>query len=227
MSGWIGYSAEDFLLFSPRVYWRLLELHNASLWPLHLVMVVLAAGIVLGLRQRWPAANRAACTALALIWVWVGWSFLAQRYATINWAADYAAWAFYVQALLIAGVGGIGGRVCIENASTVARSVGIALIGYAVLLHPLVAVATGRGIASAEVFGIMPDPTAIATLGIIVMMHRAGAAWLLLPIPALWCLVSAMTLYAMGAPEGWLPLGAAALAVAVSLASSRRGRVET
>ena len=37
MSEWWTYRAEDFLLFSPRVYWRMFELHNTALWPLHLL----------------------------------------------------------------------------------------------------------------------------------------------------------------------------------------------
>ena len=44
MSEWWTYRAEDFLLFSPRVYWRMFELHNAALWPLHLL--TLAAGLI-------------------------------------------------------------------------------------------------------------------------------------------------------------------------------------
>src|SRR4029450_4190009 len=55
--GWT-YRAEDFLLFSPRVYWRMFELHNAALWPLHLL--TLAAGLIIILliaRRRGPGAR--------------------------------------------------------------------------------------------------------------------------------------------------------------------------
>src|SRR5262245_6330489 len=45
MSEWWTYRPEDFLLFSPRVYWRMFELHNAALWPLQ--VPVLAAGLVI------------------------------------------------------------------------------------------------------------------------------------------------------------------------------------
>ena len=38
MSEWWTYRPEDFLLFSPRVYWRMFELHNAALWPLQLLV---------------------------------------------------------------------------------------------------------------------------------------------------------------------------------------------
>ena len=51
MSEWWTYRAEDFLLFSPRVYWRMFELHNAALWPLHLL--TLAAGLLIILLIAW------------------------------------------------------------------------------------------------------------------------------------------------------------------------------
>ena len=51
MSEWWTYRAEDFLLFSPRVYWRMFELHNAALWPLH--VLTLAAGFVIILLIAW------------------------------------------------------------------------------------------------------------------------------------------------------------------------------
>jgi len=39
MSEWWTYRPEDFLLFSPRVYWRLFELHNEALWPAQIAAI--------------------------------------------------------------------------------------------------------------------------------------------------------------------------------------------
>ena len=58
MSEWWTYRPEDFLLFSPRVYWRMFELHNAALWPLH--VLTLAAGLIIILLDR--AAAEKLCT---------------------------------------------------------------------------------------------------------------------------------------------------------------------
>jgi hypothetical protein len=95
-----------------------------------------------------------------------------------------------------------------------------------VFLHPLVPLSAGRPIQAAEVFGIAPDPTAIATLGVITMANRGAAAWLLLLVPLAWCLVSATTLLTMGAQEGYVPLIAAALAVAARIMESFSRRTE-
>ena len=101
MSEWWTYRAEDFLLFSPRVYWRMFELHNAALWPLH--VLTLAAGLLIILLIAWRPGTWARWLALilAIPWIFVGWSFLWNRYATINWAAAYVAPAFAVEGVLL------------------------------------------------------------------------------------------------------------------------------
>ena len=101
MSEWWTYRAENFLLFSPRVYWRMFELHNAALWPLH--VLTLAAGLIIILLIAWRPGTWARWLALilAIPWIFVGWSFLWNRYATINWAAAYIAPAFFVEGALL------------------------------------------------------------------------------------------------------------------------------
>ena len=82
----------------------------------------------------------------------------------------------------------------------------------------------GRPIQAAEVFGIAPDPTAIATLGLLATASPKGAAWLLVGVPAAWCLASWATLHTMGAWAGWIPLAAVGLALAARLWPRSGGR---
>ena len=79
--------------------------------------------------------------------------------------------------------------------------------------QPLLAPLQGRGWATSEVFGIAPDPTAIATLGVL-LLARGRLLPLLVPIPILWCLLSGMTLSTMGEPQAWGPYAALALTTA-------------
>src|SRR5687768_15818374 len=62
MSEWWTYRPEDFLLFSPRVYWRMFEQYNAALWPLH--VLALAAGLVIILLVAWRPRTSARWLAL-------------------------------------------------------------------------------------------------------------------------------------------------------------------
>ena len=108
---------------------------------------------------------------------------------------------------------------------TVAK-IGLALLFYALAIHPLIAPLTGRPITQAEIFGLAPDPTAIATLGILLAANRPLLH--LFAIPVLWCLVTGLTLWTMESPEApvapLLGLLAVALAIPKALAARRKTR---
>src|SRR5215212_2754101 len=59
MSEWWTYALEDFLLFSPRVYWRMFELHNEAVWPLHVVALLLGSAILVWVVRPRPWSDRA------------------------------------------------------------------------------------------------------------------------------------------------------------------------
>jgi hypothetical protein len=223
MSEWWTYGPEDFLLFSPRVYWRMFELHNAALWPLQ--PVALAAGVVMMLlvARRPRGHGRWIAFILAVIWAFVAWSFLWDRYATINWAAAYVAPAFGLEALLLLVAGALPDDFTFDRRGP-AASAGYLLLAFALAAQPLLAPLQGRAWTSAEIFGIAPDPTVIGTLGLLLLV-RGRLLPLLLPIALLWCLLSGITLWTLGAPEAWAPFSAAALTLAAMIAiiADRRG----
>lgn len=220
MSEWWTYTLSDFLLFSPRTYYRLFELHNAEWWPAHLVAVAGGVAMVLLAKRGSPAAGRAVAAMLALAWAWVAWAFLWQRYATINWAASWLAAAFVIQALLLGlfamrrrGLGLASGPALLVHT-------GLAVAAGGVVAYPLVSLALGRGIAAAEVFGMAPDATVLATLGILALAAPA-ARLALLPIPLAWCALTAATLWTMGSPEWWVLPAAGVVSIAAALRRRR------
>jgi hypothetical protein len=226
VSEWWTYTLRDFLLFSPRVYWRMFELHNEAFWPLHIFAVLLGVAILVFIIYPRPWSGQAVAAILALAWLWVAWSFLWARYATINWAATYAAAAFAIEALLLFGVGGVWGGLTSPARLRVRSMIGLALFLFALLCYPAIAVLSGRSLQAAEVFGIAPDPTAVATLGILALGHRGKATLILLAIPFAWCIASWATLYAMNSSEAWVPLIAPGLAVASLFWGSKQTSAE-
>lgn len=194
MPEWSTYTLSDFLMYAPRTYWRLVELYNRAYWPLQLPL--LAAGLA----ALWLAYTRHARTwrpivlALAAAWMWVGWAFLWERYATINWAASYVAIAFAVQGVLLMGMAWRA-RQPAPPPGSFARGLGALLAG-AGLLYPLLGLALGRPWAQAESFGMTPEPTAMFTLGLLLLggqpSTRTGRA-LLFYIPVLCLLLGAAT----------------------------------
>ena len=184
MTEWWTYRPSDFLMFSPTTWWRLVESYNRAAWPGQ--VLTLAVGLLL-LWLAWrprPSSGRAVALALVVVWLWVGWAFHWQRYANINWAAGYLALAFGLQAalLLVAGIRGVA--VAAPAAGNRLRHAGLAMAVAGIALYPLIAPATGRPWSQAEVFGLMPEPTALASIGLLLATAQPYRKWLLV-IPTL------------------------------------------
>jgi hypothetical protein len=209
MSEWWTYSLSDFLLFSPRAYYRLFELYNESIWPAHLVALALGLILIFARRNdgRVPAILIAA-------WVWTAFAFHLERYATINWAALYFAQAFVVQAGLILWTGLAHNRLNFEPPRSAADHAAGALLAFAIVGQPLIGLLLGRSWTATEVFAIAPDPTAVATLAVLVRAERVH--WHLLAIPALWCAFTGLTLWTMEAPDALVTPLAAVLALGLA-----------
>jgi len=225
MSEWWTYSLSSFLLFSAHTYYRLFELYNADVWPLQIVGLALGLALLV-LIWRAPAwSGRAVATILVACWLFVAWAYLLERYDSINFAARYFAIGFVLQAALLAWTGVIRDRLRFDMRDVAART-GLALIVYALAVHPLIALFTGRPWTQAEIFGLAPDPTAIATLG--VLLAADGPRWHLLALPLLWCATSGLTLWTMESPEAPVApvLAALAGALAVWKALAHRGKTQ-
>lgn len=208
MTEWWSYSLRDLLMFSPRTYYRLFELYNIELWPLQLFALALGIAVLLLWRRRSELAGRALAAILALCWLWVAWAYHSQRYANISLAANYYALAFALEALFLLWLGVVRGRFTLAPAGNVRRRIGLLLFVFALLCFPLIGPVLGRSWLQAEIFGMAPDPTALATLGIL-LLCGVRPLWWLFPIPAAWCLISGATLWAMDAPDFVIvPLGA-------------------
>jgi hypothetical protein len=214
MTEWWKYRPEDFLLFSPRTYWRMFELQNEAYWPLPVLTLALG-GIVTFLAARSGANSiRWAAVILALVWAFVAYTFLWHRYASINWAIAYVAPAFVLEALLILLMA-FRPWVSVQQPG-ILPWIGYLLLAFATVGVPLL---HGRERSTSEIFGIAPDPTVIATLGFLIVL-RGRYLWLLYPIPILWCLLSGVTLHTMGAAEAWMPFTAVAVATAAAISAA-------
>ena len=215
MPEWWTYSLSDFLLFSPRTYYRLIERYNGAVWPGHIVTLGLGLVIVGLLHRPTPRQGRIVSAILAVLWSWVAWAFVWRRYATINWAAIFLVWLFAIEVLLLVWIGVFRGGLSFRRRRDAEGILGVVLFGLSLSIYPMLAPVLGRGWRQAEVFGAAPDPTVIATLGLL-LLAEGPPRWGLLAMPVVWGVVSGATLWAMGSPEAWILLFAAVLVVGAS-----------
>ena len=219
MPEWWTYTLSDIQSFSLHSYYRLFELYNRAIWPAQLAALLLGLA-VLGFLLRAPGRQgRVISTLLAACWLWVAIAFHAHRYSSLTWLARYFAWGFGLQAALL-----FGRRLAFER-----RFAGQAVFAFALLVQPLIGLVAGRTWRQVEVFGVAPDPTAVATLGLL-LLAAGRVRWELLVLPVLWCAVSGATLLSMETREAWVPLAAALLTVSLAVRQSfvrRRRLAET
>jgi len=214
MSEWWTYSLSDFLMFSSRSYYRLIESYNAAIWPAHVLALVAGIIVIGAIAQPRQHLRRSAALVVAAAWGWVAWAYHLERYAEINTAAPYFAAAFAVQALLLCWLAFEPG-----NAAPAPQRVALGMTGLAIFAYPLLALTRDGGTwRQAEVFGIVPDPTVVATLGLLLAWRAPAIFWL---IPMLWCLVSGATLMELKIGHAWL-LPALALTAVVARIKVRK-----
>jgi Family of unknown function (DUF6064) len=170
MSDWGSYALADLVYVSPAAWARLYERFHAALWPAQWAAGL--AGLAL-LLLAWRATARPAALALAALgWASVAAIFHWHWHAELNWAAPWIAAGWAVQALLLAGAALKSGDWAPAGPR---RSAGLALMVLALLAAPL--------LPRTEVFGLTPDATALATLGLLLAL-RPAPVWLW-PLPLL------------------------------------------
>lgn len=182
MSEWWTYGLSDFLMFSPRTWWRLVAQYHAAWWPVQWVgLAVSALAVTLAWRaaQR-PRARQLLALLLALAWAWVAWAFHWQRHATINLAAPWLAALFALQSLLYL----VAAALPLRDAPVPPVRPGLRALGWLMAALGLAGPAllgwvAGRPWAQAEFFGVMPDPTALGSLGLWLAAAGARPLWLL------------------------------------------------
>lgn len=200
------YALSHFMPMTPEVFFRLFERLNTEVWPWQLLTLALLLGGADALRR---GQSRIAGVLLGLCWLWVALSFQFNLHAELSPAGVWLGWAFVVQAALLVVVGWCDRLVWRTGPRAI---VGLVLLVVAVFLYPLLGPLTGRSWAGLEIAGTAPDPTLLATLALLLATPRVP--WLLLPIPVLAGLYSALTWWALD----WIPgLAVGALAIIVLL----------
>lgn len=168
---------------------------------------------------------------------WIALVFMREHYAPIFWAAEYFAYAFLLQAMLFAVAAALALRaadVFCSARSTLVAIVGVSVVSLALLAHPTMRLATVGQWQMLEGVGVAPDPTAMAALGFLLLIRPVKAETVrgqiakyvviaLTAIAALWCVVSTLTLAAMGSNLAILP--AAALIAAIISTLAKRAKM--
>lgn len=198
---------EELLLFSERVYWRLFVLHNEALWPWQLPALAIGTGLMLATLFPSHSRLRLGLAGLGVFWGVTAWAYFDSRYASINWAARYLVPVFLFQGAALLATPTMPRRYWkVRPTRQPSTLLSTGLVVYAVWLHPLTALFRDSSLKGAEIFGLTPDPLAIATLAALGLINNRLMRIALAILPTLWLLISAITLYTLGSVMTIVPL---------------------
>jgi hypothetical protein len=195
----LSYSLVDLIPFSRETYFRLFERYNVGVWPAPIMGLAIGLTALFTARRVEGRVLRAPFLLAGVCWIWVGWVFQIYWYAPLSWPGLYFGVGFVLQGVLLVIL--LGWRPVAGSPEGADRGLGPALwlLVFALALQPLLGLVSGRPWYGLEVFGSAPDPTVVATLGFLLLVHHP-LRWLLSIIPLAWCLVSGATLWVLGVP---------------------------
>lgn len=225
MGDWSSYSLSDFALFSPQVYERLFVLNNQDMWPAQIIWLLLGAGALANVWRARSTGPGAALVILGAAWLSVASAFFLGRYQEINWLGAYVAPLAGLQGGVLIAYGLWGGaRLVMPRRDCFAFSIGLGVLAFGLMIYPLLAGAIGSGFSGAQVFGLTPDPTAVATLGGVALLTGWPRYFLAL-VPASWCVFTAMTLSILGREDYVIaPVLMAVALIAISWPRSKQSK---
>jgi hypothetical protein len=195
--------------FSHQAFLNVFAAYNEALWPA-VVLLWLATLVVL---MRWARGGERGGRVLSgLLSVHWGWSAIAYHwmfFRSINPAAALFAALFLVQAALFAGLAIAGRGVERARERSILGTLGILLVGYA-LLYPLLGLVLGLRYPRMPVFAV-PCPTAVLTAGALLMGKDTPR--FISVIPILWCAIGGSAAIWLGMRADAALLAAGALLV--------------
>ncbi|WP_420345097.1 DUF6064 family protein [Pelagibius sp.] len=203
------------LAFDAEVLAALFAQINLALWPWQIAFLA-AALAVLGLAAsgRRPA-GRAIGAILTAGWLACGLIFHLHYFAQLSFTAPAFGALFLAQAALLAWSLVLRGGTAFAVGRGAAAGLGFALLAAALLL-PLLQALLGESLETARIVGLAPGPTAVFTLGVLLL--SAGRCPLhLMVLPLVWTVIAGATAWELGMPADLAQpvLGAAALAAGV------------
>jgi hypothetical protein len=157
---------------------------------------------------------------LAGLWAWAGIAYFIMSHAPVNPAAYLFGALFVVQAIVFLHVGTIRHRLSFDPRWDAYGITGAILMGYALILYPVIGLATGHVFPETPTFGV-PCPTTIFTLGLLLWTAGRVPGWVL-AIPVAWGLIGAVAALNWGI---WQDVAMPVAAIIVSVMLLRRNQI--
>lgn len=216
------------LPFSREAFIALFVDYNLAVWPVQVLAYLIGIGMLVLLFQQARLSGRLISLGLAAMWLWTGAVYHGIYFSGINAAALPFSILFIIQGAAFFYLGAVKGRLRFGTPSGTEGWLGLALIGYAALLYPIIGIWLGHEYSEIPMFGVTPCPVTIFTLGLLLLTTGHVSRWLL-PIPFFWTLIGGSAAFLLDMPQDWLLLftGVTAVPLLVRRDSTHASRTAT
>lgn len=192
--------------------------YNNAVWPIQIVLNLLAlAAIVLAIK-RFPFSNRMISGILSLLWLWTGVVYHISFFARINPVAYGFGALCVMQGALFAWLA-VRDQIEYHASMSWKGVIGGVLLLYGLVIYPIIGHMLGHVFPGNPTFGA-PCPTTIFTFGI--LLWGTGVPRYVSIIPALWSLIGFSAAISLGIREDIGLLVAGLVGTSILIVTGRR-----
>jgi hypothetical protein len=158
--------------------------YNVAIWPMQVLAYV--AGLIafyFAFKQT-RYSNQIASGLLSLLWLWTGLVFCILYWAPIYRPANAFGILFIAQGLLLL-LQSFKPSLSFKAQPNRFTLIGVLFIVYAMIMYPLIGYFLGRVYPRSVPFGLVPCPTTVFTIGLLMMTNKKVPPHLL-AIPGIW-----------------------------------------
>jgi hypothetical protein len=203
------------LPFTVEQFFDTLARYNLSVWPMQIILTVLAIAIIISLFRARQYSGRLIAAVLSFFWAWMAIAYHFAFFTAINPAAWFFGAFFLVGALWFAWIGILRNKLQFSLHGGVRAWVGGLLIVFSLIIYPLLGFLFGHRYPAIPTFGL-PCPTTIFTLGILLfaVVPFPRSAFV---VPVLWSAIGSFAAFQLSVPQdyGLLIAGLIGLMVAI------------
>jgi Family of unknown function (DUF6064) len=182
--------------FSVEQFFSVFAQYNERVWPMQVFLNLLALMAVVLLYRARPLESRILSAILAFLWAWMAVAYHFAFFTTINAAAWLLGVVFIAGALWFVRIGVIKGKLQFRLRGGIRGWAGGILIGFALVVYPLLGYVLGHHYPAAPTFGL-PCPSTIFTLGMLLFLS-APVPRSVFVVPLIWAAVGSIAAFQLG-----------------------------
>lgn len=182
--------------FSAEQFFQVFGRYNQSVWPMQIVLHLLALGVVVLLFRSTQWQRRLIAAVLSFFWAWMAIAYHFALFTAINPAAWAFGTLFMAGALWFTWTGVVKARLRFQPSSGVWGWIGGMLIVFALVIYPWLGYMLGHRYPSVPTFGL-PCPTTIFTIGTL-LFAAPPVSRSVFVVPVLWSGIGSVATFQLG-----------------------------